>query len=130
MAKMRQGQLFKMKRLEKSIRSDFELDIAASLDVRKRIDKGMRRLTMLQYAVYLICSSVMLGFVAYYYWLIERHEECWVADTLDEHRYSLFRKRHAWRFRWCLIALFIYFFIDTVRLICLQIYCLGGKYFG
>ena len=39
--------MFKMRNLEKSKRSNFELKIAESLDVRKRIEKGLKILTFI-----------------------------------------------------------------------------------
>ena len=62
-------------------RNEEELRIADILDVRKRVDRGVRKITFIQYFLYLIVSLVFCIYSGKYLLQIDTQIECWTANS-------------------------------------------------
>jgi hypothetical protein len=62
-------------------RNETELRIADLLDVRSRIERGVRKITFIQYFIYLIASLTLCILSGKLLLSIETQTECWAADS-------------------------------------------------
>ena len=68
----------------KSNRTSFEKKLAEAMDVRTRVEKGLGRITAIQYTLYLCASITLCAIAVFYYFFIEKDVECWVAKSVAQ----------------------------------------------
>ena len=70
--------------MKKSNRTSFEKKLAEAMDVRTRVEKGLGRITAIQYTFYLCASITLCAIAGFYYFFIEKDVECWVAKSVAQ----------------------------------------------